>query len=134
MFNPNQDMKYLEDIACCGWIRILSSRFLSRCLTRQHSEWVSTRKHVIFCLLYRHRGNTRSSISCTNLLFVESTCDALIGSFSVWILQYGPFPWKPSNPFIFVLERSRQIQNLQPKQRKESVNIVILHIETTRRS
>ena len=34
----------------------------------------------------------------------------------------------------FGLERSRQIQNLQPKQRKESVNIVILHIETTRRS
>ena len=37
---------------------------------------------------------------------------ALIGTFSVRILQYGPFPWKRSNPCIFVLERSRQIQNL----------------------
>ena len=37
---------------------------------------------------------------------------ALIGSFSVRTLQYGPFPWKRSNPCIFVLERSRQIQNL----------------------
>ena len=43
-------------------------------------------------------------------------------------------PWKRSNPCIFVLERSRQIQNLQPKQRKKSVNNVILHIETIRRS
>ena len=34
----------------------------------------------------------------------------------------------------FVLERSRQIQNLLLKQRKKSVNIVILHVETTRRS
>ena len=40
---------------------------------------------------------------------------ALIGSFSVRILQYGPFPWKRSNPCNFVLERSGQIQNLQPK-------------------
>ena len=37
------------------------------------------------------------------------------------------------HPCIFVLERSRQIQNLQPKQRKKSVNNVILHIETIRR-
>ena len=44
---------------------------------------------------------------------------ALIGSFSVKILQYGPFPWKRSNLCIFVLERSQQIQNLQPKQRKK---------------
>ena len=44
------------------------------------------------------------------------------------------FAWKRSNPCIFVLERSRQIQNLKPKQRKKSINIVILHIETTRRS
>ena len=44
---------------------------------------------------------------------------ALIGSFSVRILQYGPFPWKRCNPCIFALERSRQIQNLQPKQRKK---------------
>ena len=43
---------------------------------------------------------------------------ALIGSFSVRILQSGPFPWKWSNPCIFVLQRSWQIQNLQPKQRK----------------
>ena len=40
-------------------------------------------------------------------------------------LQYGPFPWKQS-PCIFVLEQSRQIQNLQPKLQK-NVNIVILH-------
>ena len=38
--------------------------------------------------------------------------------------------WKRSNPCIFVLERSQQIQNLQPKQRKKTVNIVILHSET----
>ena len=38
-------------------------------------------------------------------------------------------------PCIFVLKRSRQIQNLQPKQRsKKTVNIVILHSETTRRT
>ena len=59
---------------------------------------------------------------------------ALIGSFSVRILQYGPFPWKRSNLCIFVLKQSRQIQNLQPRQRKKSVKIVILHIETTSRS
>ena len=29
-----------------------------------------------------------------------------------------PFPWKRSNPCIFVLERSRQIQHLQTKQQK----------------
>ena len=44
---------------------------------------------------------------------------ALIGSFLVKILQYGPFPWKRVNPCIFVLERRQQIQNLQPKQRKK---------------
>ena len=38
---------------------------------------------------------------------------ALIGSFSVRILQYILFPWKQSNPCIFVLEQSHlQIQNL----------------------
>ena len=41
--------------------------------------------------------------------------------------------WKRSKPCIFVLEQSRQIQNLQPKQPK-NVNIVILHSETTRKS
>ena len=44
---------------------------------------------------------------------------ALTGSFLVRILQYGPFPWKRSNPYIFVLEQSRQIQNLQQRQRKK---------------
>ena len=44
---------------------------------------------------------------------------ALIGSFSVRISQYRPFPWKRSNLCIFVLERTRQIHNLQPKQRKK---------------
>ena len=34
----------------------------------------------------------------------------------------------------FCLEQSRQIQNLQPRQRKKSVTIVILHVETTSRS
>ena len=47
---------------------------------------------------------------------------ALIGSFSVGILQYGPFPWKPC---IFVSKQSRQIHNLKqlylkPKLRKKS--------------
>ena len=46
---------------------------------------------------------------------------ALIGSFSVEILQYGRFPWKRSKPCIFVLEQSRQINNLQPKQRKKKL-------------
>ena len=32
---------------------------------------------------------------------------------------FGLFPWKRCNPCIFVLERSQQIQNLQPKQRKK---------------
>ena len=39
-----------------------------------------------------------------------------------------------ANPCIFVLDRSRQIQHLQPRQPKKSVKIVILHIETTSRS
>ena len=39
-----------------------------------------------------------------------------------------------SKPCSFVLEQSRQIQNLQPKQRKKNVNIVILHSETTRKA
>ena len=39
-----------------------------------------------------------------------------------------------SNPCIFVLEPSWQIQHLQPRQRKKSVKLVILHIETTSRS
>ena len=34
-------------------------------------------------------------------------------------MQYGPFQWKRSKPCIFVLEQNRQIQNLQPKQRKK---------------
>ena len=38
---------------------------------------------------------------------------ALIGSFSVGIFQYGPFPRKRSKPCIFVLEQSRQIHNLK---------------------
>ena len=33
--------------------------------------------------------------------------------------QYGPFPWKRSNPCIFVLEWGRQIQNFEPKLRKK---------------
>ena len=45
---------------------------------------------------------------------------ALIGSFSVGNLQYGPFPRKRSKPCIFVLEQSRQIHNLQPKQREKN--------------
>ena len=39
-----------------------------------------------------------------------------------------------SNPCIFVLEQSPQIQNLQPRQQKKGVKIVILHIGTTSRS
>ena len=39
-----------------------------------------------------------------------------------------------SKPCSFVLEQSRQIQNLRPKQRKKNVNTVILHSETTRKS
>ena len=44
-----------------------------------------------------------------------------------------------SNLCIFVSKRGRQIQHLQPnqqktKKQKKPVNIVILHIETTRRS
>ena len=42
--------------------------------------------------------------------------------------------WKRSNPCIFVLEQSRQIQHLQPRQRKKSVKIVILHIEISSRT
>ena len=48
-------------------------------------------------------------------------------------LQYGSFPRNWSQPYIFVLEQSRQIQNLQSKQRK-SVNITILQNETTRKN
>ena len=45
------------------------------------------------------------------LLYGKRNPCALIGSFSVRILQYGPFPWKRSNPCVFVLEQSRQIQH-----------------------
>ena len=55
------------------------------------------------------------------LLYGKPSPCVLIGSFSVRILQYGPFPWKRSNPCIFVLEQSRQIQHLQPRQRKKKV-------------
>jgi len=37
---------------------------------------------------------------------------ALIGSFSAGISQFGPFSWKRSKPYIFVLGQ----RNLQPKQ------------------
>ena len=49
---------------------------------------------------------------------------ALIGSFSVRIFQFGLFPWNWTNLCIFVLERSRQIKNFQPKQRKKRVWIL----------
>ena len=39
-----------------------------------------------------------------------------------------------SNPCIFVLGQRQQIQNLQAKQRKKTVNIVILHSETNRKT
>ena len=55
----------------------------------------------LFVVIWLSKWQTQSS---------ANPC-ALIGSFSVRILQYGPFPWKRSNPCIFVLERSRQIQN-----------------------
>ena len=47
----------------------------------------------------------------------------LIVSFSVRILQYGPFPWKRSNPCILFWS--------EISEKKKTVNIVILHSETT---
>ena len=44
------------------------------------------------------------------------------------ILQYGPFPWKWSQPCIFVLEQSRQIQTLQPKQPEKKMWILSFFI------
>ena len=67
-------------------------------------------------ILFGNRNNNRL-YHMANPVLGKSLC-------SDWFflgqdLQYGPFPWKRSNPCIFVLERSRQIQNLQPKQRKK---------------
>ena len=50
--------------------------------------------------------------------YMANPC-APICCFSVRILQNGPFPWKRSNPCVFVLEGSRQIQNLQPNSEKK---------------
>ena len=63
------------------------------------------------------------------------TC-ALIGSFSVRILQYnGPFSMETvQSVYVCFGAKLANIQNLQPKQRKKRVNIAILLIETTRRS
>ena len=60
-------------------------------------------------------------ITLTETLIIPGMTNrcAVIVFFSVRILQYGPFSWKRSNPYIFVLEQSRRIQNLQPRQRKK---------------
>ena len=70
---------------------------------------------VIYISSYRARPR-RITVNYMANPVLANPC-ALIGSFSVRILQYGPFPWKPC---IFVLEQSRQIQHLQPRQRKKS--------------
>ena len=73
-----------EDITCL----CVDTNVIFECstwyLTRERSEWVrywvehekikfvSTSGHVISCLLYRHRWNTRITISWTNPLFAES--------------------------------------------------------------
>ena len=93
-------------------------------------QWLCTRTR------FETEAWSNSEISYFIIWQIQSWANpiALIGSFSVGILQYGPFPWKRSKPCIFVLEQNRQIHNLQPKLRKKTVNIVILHSETTRRS
>ena len=50
-----------------------------------------------------------------NPVLGKSLCSDWFFQDQVRILQYGPFPWKRSNPCIFVLERSRQIQNSEKK-------------------
>ena len=75
------------------------------------------------CLLKTKIKAESKSLNYYSLLYGKPSSRAipcaLIGSFSVRILQYGPFPWKRSNPCIFVMEQSRQIQNLQPRQQKK---------------
>ena len=50
-----------------------------------------------------------------NPVLGKSLCSDWFFQDQVRILQYGPFLWKRSNPCIFVLERSRQIQNSEKK-------------------
>ena len=75
---------HIEDITCPR----VDTNFIFECSTRyltserservryrvEHEKikFVSTSGHVIFCLLYRHRCNTRKTISWTNPLFAES--------------------------------------------------------------
>ena len=64
---------YIEDITC----PLVDTNFIFSCSTRYRVEhekikFVSTSGHVIFCLLYRHRWNTRKTISWTYPLFAES--------------------------------------------------------------
>ena len=76
---------YIEDITCprvdTNFIFECSTRYLTSersSLVRYRVEhekikFESTSGHVIFCLLYRHRWNTRKTISWTNPLFAESS-------------------------------------------------------------
>jgi len=73
---------------------------------------------VLVIRIHNFPGHVIQPIIIWQTQSLSNPC-ALIGSFSVRILQYGPFPWKRSNPCIFVLDWSRQIQNLQSKQRKK---------------
>ena len=57
---------------------------------------------------------------------------ALIGSFSVGVLQYGPFPWR-SKPRISVLSKAGKYKICNQNSEK-NVNVVILHSKTTRKS
>ena len=68
---------YITEIEDITWPRV-DTNFIFECSTRYRVEhekikFVSTSGHVIFCLLYRHRWNTRKTISWTNPLFAESS-------------------------------------------------------------
>ena len=47
---------------------------------------------------------------------------------------YGPFSWKRSNPCILLWSEAGKFKISNQNSEKETVNIVILHSETTRRS
>ena len=77
-------MSNIEDITWplvdTNFIFSCSTRYLTRSLLslvryrveHEKIKFVSTSGHVIFCLLYRHRLNTRKTISWINPLFAES--------------------------------------------------------------
>ena len=95
---------------------------------------MSSKRYIILTLLLKAKMGHLTTLIHKYHRALELTSTVPEVMPTVALTTRATVPWKRSNPRIFVLERSRQIQNLLPKQRKISVNNVILHIEIIRRS